>query len=121
MKPLDALSATLAERGARYGDFTDHARISEAVMQALMSGMGWQRASPAQREALRIISNKLGRIVNGDPNYADSWHDIAGYARLAEARCVPEAPAPAERPEMVSPNAEIRDAGEGGSFMASLR
>jgi hypothetical protein len=33
---------------------------------------------------------------------------------------IPE-PAPVERPEMVSPNAEIRDAGEGGSFMASLR
>jgi hypothetical protein len=28
-------------------------------------------------------------------------------------------PAPVERPEMVSPNAEIRDAGEGGSFMTS--
>ena len=23
---------------------------------------------------------------NGDPNYADSWHDIAGYAKLVEDR-----------------------------------
>ena len=85
--PASALACTLAERKAIYGDFTDHARIAEAINQALMSGSGWQKASPAQREALRIIANKLGRIVNGDPNYADSWHDIAGYATLAEERC----------------------------------
>ena len=29
-----------------------------------------------------MIAHKLGRIVNGDPNYADSWDDIAGYAKL---------------------------------------
>jgi hypothetical protein len=86
--PASALACTLAERKARYGDFTDHARIAETINQALMSGMGWLQATPVQREALRIIANKLGRIVNGDPNYADSWHDIAGYATLAEQRCV---------------------------------
>jgi hypothetical protein len=24
----------------------------------------------------------VGRILNGDPNWSDSWHDIAGYAQL---------------------------------------
>ena len=33
-----------------------------------------------------MIFHKIGRIVNGDPNYADSWHDIAGYAKLVEDR-----------------------------------
>ena len=31
-----------------------------------------------------MILHKLARILNGDPNYVDSWHDIAGYAILVE-------------------------------------
>lgn len=33
-----------------------------------------------------MIAHKLGRIINGDPNYSDSWHDIAGYAKLVADR-----------------------------------
>jgi hypothetical protein len=33
-----------------------------------------------------MIAHKLGRIVNGDPNYVDSWVDIAGYATLVAKR-----------------------------------
>jgi hypothetical protein len=29
-----------------------------------------------------MIVHKIGRILNGDPNYDDSWADIAGYAQL---------------------------------------
>ena len=29
-----------------------------------------------------MICHKLSRIANGDPFYADSWHDIAGYSQL---------------------------------------
>jgi hypothetical protein len=29
-----------------------------------------------------MICHKISRIANGDPNYADSWDDIAGYAKL---------------------------------------
>ncbi len=45
---------------------------------------GWIRLSFSQREALEMIAHKIGRILNGDPDYADSWHDIAGYAKLVE-------------------------------------
>ena len=41
---------------------------------------------PDQREALEMIAHKIARIVNGDPNYADSWVDIAGYATLVADR-----------------------------------
>lgn len=34
-----------------------------------------------------MIQHKIGRILNGDPAYADSWHDIAGYATLVEKEC----------------------------------
>jgi hypothetical protein len=33
-----------------------------------------------------MICHKLGRIAAGDIDYADSWHDIAGYAKLVEDR-----------------------------------
>jgi len=33
-----------------------------------------------------MICHKIGRIVNGDPNYYDSWADIAGYAKLVSDR-----------------------------------
>jgi hypothetical protein len=39
-----------------------------------------------QQEALDMICHKIGRIINGDPDYADSWHDIAGYAQLVADR-----------------------------------
>jgi len=39
-----------------------------------------------QRQALRVIVDKLARILNGDPDYIDSWHDLCGYATLVEQR-----------------------------------
>ena len=39
-----------------------------------------------QLEALDMIAHKIARIINGDPDYADSWHDIAGYAKLVADR-----------------------------------
>jgi hypothetical protein len=36
----------------------------------------------AQQEALDMIQHKIGRILNGDPDYVDNWDDIAGYSQL---------------------------------------
>ena len=33
-----------------------------------------------------MIVHKIGRILNGDPEFHDSWHDIVGYAQLAADR-----------------------------------
>jgi hypothetical protein len=46
----------------------------------------WQDLAPDQREALEMIQHKVARILNGDPSYHDSWHDIAGYATLVADR-----------------------------------
>ena len=35
-----------------------------------------------QLEALEMICHKIARIVAGDPDFADHWRDIAGYATL---------------------------------------
>ena len=39
-----------------------------------------------QWEALEMIVHKMARIVNGNPDNADSWLDIAGYAMLVADR-----------------------------------
>ena len=72
----------LEERGNRYGEFAEHARITQEIKETLMSGESWDDCSDSQREALDMIAHKLGRIVNGDPDYDDSWIDIIGYSQL---------------------------------------
>lgn len=80
------ISETLSERGNRYGRFEDHARLSQALEDVMRESDGWARLAPDQREALKMVQHKVARILNGDPNYADSWHDIAGYATLVDDR-----------------------------------
>lgn len=83
---MSATEAILKERGARYGKFEDQARISQNLLRMLRSEPGWQNLSDDQKEALTIICIKEARIINGDPNWADSWRDIAGYAELVAKR-----------------------------------
>lgn len=81
----------LAERGKIYGDFTKHAEITQTIKAVInlnnVRPDGGPKLSPNQQEALEMIAHKIGRILNGDPNYRDSWDDIAGYAKLAADRC----------------------------------
>ena len=81
---MSDINTTLAERGQRYGDFAGFAAITRLLKFVLWSAPRYGNLSPSQREALDMIAHKIGRILNGDPNYADSWHDIAGYATLVE-------------------------------------
>lgn len=84
----DTVTATLNERGARYGSFIGHAEVTQELKQTITEGLRSRGKVLAydQQEALDMICHKIGRIVNGDANYADSWHDIAGYAALADKR-----------------------------------
>lgn len=97
----DAVQATLDERGSRYGDFSDHARLCVQLKDTLrfhwqnktLVATGseiqihpWVHLSAVQQQAIEVICDKLARILNGDPYYADNWHDIQGYAKLVEDR-----------------------------------
>ena len=79
------ITTTLEERGSRYGKFTEHSRITQNI-KAMMAEGNWFDLQPDQKEALEMFAHKIGRILNGDPNYADSWIDIAGYAKLVADR-----------------------------------
>lgn len=77
---------TLNERGYRYGEFDQHAIIAQRLKLVMRDTTNWSRLASDQQEALEMIAHKIARILNGDPNYVDSWHDIIGYARLVEQR-----------------------------------
>lgn len=85
-QPLTGIDATLAERGSRYGDFTKHAAVSQAIKTALFNCRHRESLPAYMVEALEMIAHKMGCIVNGDPHYHDSWHDIVGYAKLVADR-----------------------------------
>ena len=85
------IDAILKERGSRYGKFTDHADLAQRLKYVMSTHQKdgitvWPHLDPDQKEALDMIAHKIGRILNGDPNYADSWDDIAGYAKLVGDR-----------------------------------
>jgi hypothetical protein len=86
------IETVLEERGTRYGNFVGHASITQDLKSSLFNHAKSHgiMLEVDQREAIDMICHKLGRIVNGDPNYADSWVDIAGYAKLVADRLIKE-------------------------------
>ena len=81
------ITEILQERGKRYGKFMDHAEVTQKLKAIIYDGLQCKSPmAPDQTEALDMICHKIGRIVAGDPDYADSWVDIAGYAKLVADR-----------------------------------
>ena len=80
------IEATLAERQAQYGSFEDVARTTGKIMEALseVRTNGLNDLPYPHRMALYMIASKMARIVNGDFNHKDGWHDIGGYSKLVE-------------------------------------
>jgi len=78
----------LEERGHRYGKFTSHAEVTQRIKRIINQEL-CERSKilqDDQLEALDMIAHKIGRIINGDADYSDSWIDIAGYAKLVADR-----------------------------------
>lgn len=80
------ITEVLTKRGKRYGTFVGHAEITQHLKFVMAQTDNWRKLDPDQREALEMIAHKIGRILNGDPNYDDSWTDVAGYAQLVADR-----------------------------------
>lgn len=80
----DSIETTLEERGSQYGDFSGHSQVTQALKQAMASHPNYASLSSDKKEALEMIQHKIGRIINGNPDYKDSWADLAGYALLVE-------------------------------------
>lgn len=78
------IDATLAERQSQYGSFTGVANTAGQLMAIIKNSPNGHTMPYAHEEALHMICSKIARIVNGDINHLDSWHDIGGYSKLIE-------------------------------------
>lgn len=82
MKKTNGIREVLNERGNRYGEYPDHAIITQNIKRAMALGKNWDQLPDPMKEALEMTAHKIGRILNGDPWYDDSWVDIIGYIQL---------------------------------------
>jgi hypothetical protein len=82
----DEVDKILDERAGNYGSFEAVAKTAQSIKDVLNTTTDLPLMRPDQREALDMIFSKIARIVNGDPDYVDSWIDIAGYATLVADR-----------------------------------
>lgn len=78
------INKTLQERGKRYGKYEGAAAASQGLKAVMRGTANWEHLSPNKKESLEMITYKIARILNGDPDYRDSWLDIVGYATLVE-------------------------------------
>lgn len=84
--PTDEL---LAERAKTHGSYTVHARTTQRLKKIIRAELNYEKLNDCQQEAIDMICHKIGRIIAGNPDYADHWDDIAGYARLVAKECKP--------------------------------
>jgi hypothetical protein len=65
-----------------------HAQVAQKLKTVIKEALElrYKRLADDQQEGLEMICHKIARIVNGDPNYVDSWLDIGGYAQLIADR-----------------------------------
>lgn len=80
------LKEILEDRGNEYGQFINNSAVSQDLKDYIRQAPNWQILESDQREALDMIMHKIARIVIGNHNNVDSWHDIAGYAELVAKR-----------------------------------
>lgn len=83
---MKSVGDTLTERGERYGNYLEQTAISNKIKEAMQEIPTYWDMETDQKDALEMIAVKMSRIVNGDPDYADNWADIAGYATLVKDR-----------------------------------
>ena len=76
------VDSILNERHDRYGTFAEQSLIAQNIKSAMRHSQNWRKLPADMKETLEMAASKIARILNGDPNYDDSWADLAGYAQL---------------------------------------
>jgi hypothetical protein len=91
----DQIDNVLADRQTTHGNYADTARTAQHLRGAMREGNNWSILTDTQRESLDMIAMKIARILSGDPQHADHWDDITGYARLVSTSLHDVTPKPA--------------------------
>src|SRR5215204_7671381 len=72
----------IASNVETHGDFSTTAQIAQALKRIARACAGWEKLRDEQKESLDLQHTKQARILSGDPEHANHWDDIAGYALL---------------------------------------
>lgn len=91
---MPKVNEILEERSHTHGEFSDHARMAQALKSVVQNPQGggyegYDELKDIQREALEMILHKIARIRSGNSMHRDHWDDIAGYATLVSERLGP--------------------------------
>ena len=84
---MNTVVATVEARESTHGPFEMTSRIAQEL-KGVMRCYDWYSLTDCQREALEMMCSKVARILNGNSSFGDHWHDIAGYAQLAEQEVI---------------------------------
>lgn len=81
-----SVAGTLEQRGEKYGPYGEMAGLAQMIKNAMRCARlsNWDDLPAAYRESLDMIATKVARILCGDADNLDTWHDIQGYAALIE-------------------------------------
>lgn len=71
-------------RQPTHGPFETVAKISLGFDCVAVASPNWVNLSYTRQMALQEIFHKAARILCGDPDHADHWDDIGGYAELGK-------------------------------------
>ena len=77
---------TLKQRGSVYGCYSEVCEVRAKILGLLNKHHMAVTGEPMNEEILIGFSDVVLKLVraSGKPEYADSWHDLAGYATLME-------------------------------------
>jgi len=103
------LEQTIAQRRGRYGPLIESGEVAMKLEDYLRSLPGWERLAYDQREALAMVMHKISRIMCGDPDYDDSWIDIAGYVQNVVNRLREEQKVAALTESLKKPGQELSE------------
>jgi len=82
----NSINSILAERGSNYGEFPNHADLSQTLKSTFDTHVRThgkpELFTNTMNEAIEMIFHKLARIGNGSPVYIENWRDIIGYTQL---------------------------------------
>jgi len=77
------IDKTINERGSNYGSYPVMTACQDDIKKTFRKYIT-DKHTPPMTEALDMFAVKIGRLLLGNPNHIDSWHDIAGYATCVE-------------------------------------
>ena len=93
---MSEIGKTLKERGNDNGNYRQMCATIRCLKKVVESSYNHSSGhlTDDQEESIYMICHKLGRLLTGNPNKFDHWHDIEGYANLISSRLKPSCSTP---------------------------